>query len=132
IPRHASGGGPAGAPGGPVLVGARPGEPGGRVVRVAGRVCMDQLVLDLGPDATERAGDVVTLFGAGDGAARGGVPTAEDWAQAAGTISYEITTRLGARVPREHVGTHVLDDGARALLARDPSTHDSTERTVRA
>ncbi|MBE9941364.1 hypothetical protein G8C60_19755, partial [Cellulosimicrobium cellulans] len=44
----------------------------------------------------------------------------------------EITTRLGARVPREHVGTHVLDDGARALLARDPSTHDSTERTVRA
>ncbi len=132
IPRHASGGGPAGAPGGPVLVGARPGEPGGRVVRVAGRVCMDQLVLDLGPDATERAGDVVTLFGAGDGVARGGVPTAEDWAQAAGTISYEITTRLGARVPREHVGTHVLDDGARALLARDPSTHDSTERTVRA
>ena len=27
---------------------------------------------------------------------------------------------------------HVLDDGARALLARDPSPHDSTERTVRA
>ncbi|MFH6691197.1 alanine racemase C-terminal domain-containing protein, partial [Cellulosimicrobium funkei] len=108
------------------------GEPGGRVVGVAGRGCMDQLVLDLGPDATERAGDVVTLFGAGDGVARGGVPTAEDWAQAAGTISYEITTRLGARVPRDHVGTHVLDHGARALLARDPSPHDSTERTVRA
>ncbi len=82
-----------------------PGEPGGRVVRVAGRVCMDQLVLDLGPGATERAGDVVTLFGAGDGVASAGIPTAEDWAQAAGTISYEITTRLGARVPREHVGS---------------------------
>ncbi|MFE6237000.1 alanine racemase [Cellulosimicrobium sp. NPDC057862] len=130
IPRHGSGGGPAGAPGGPVLVGARPGD-GGRVLRVAGRVCMDQLVLDLGPDAAERAGDVVTLFGAGDGVEHDGVPTAEDWARAAGTISYEITTRLGARVPREHVGTHVLDDGARALLARDPS-RQSTERTVRA
>jgi len=128
IPRHASGGGPAGTPGGPVLVGARPGAPGGRVLRVAGRVCMDQLVLDLGPGATERAGDVVTLFGAGDGVEHDGVPTAEDWAQAAGTISYEITTRLGGRVPREHVGVHVLDDGARAILAG----HRSTERTVRA
>lgn len=124
IPRHASGGGPAGAPGGPVLVGARPGGSGGRVLRVAGRVCMDQLVLDLGPDATERAGDVVTLFGAGDGTDHDGVPTAEDWALAAGTISYEITTRLGGRVPREHVGASVLDAGARALLAH--------ERTVRA
>ncbi|MGM7423952.1 alanine racemase [Cellulosimicrobium sp. CpK407] len=132
IPRHASGGGPTAAPGGPVLVGARPGADGGRVLRVAGRVCMDQLVLDLGPAATERAGDVVTLFGAGDGVEHDGVPTAEDWARAAGTISYEITTRLGARVPREHVGTHVLDDGARALLADDPSQDETTERTVRA
>ncbi|MGN6240571.1 MAG: alanine racemase [Cellulosimicrobium cellulans] len=130
IPRHASGGGPTAAPGGPVLVGARPGTAGSRVLRVAGRVCMDQLVLDLGPDATERAGDVVTLFGAGDGVEHDGVPTAEDWARAAGTISYEITTRLGVRVPREHVGIHVLDDGARALLAREQ--HPSTERTVRA
>jgi alanine racemase len=60
---------------------------------------MDQFVLDLGPGADERAGDTVTLFGAGRD-----VPTAEDWARAAGTISYEITTRLGARVPRVYVG----------------------------
>uniref|UniRef100_UPI000AC59FED alanine racemase C-terminal domain-containing protein n=1 Tax=Cellulosimicrobium cellulans TaxID=1710 RepID=UPI000AC59FED len=91
---------------------------GGRVLRVAGRVCMDQVVLDLGPGATERAGDVVTLFGAGAGLQHGGAPTAEDWAQAAGTISYEITTRLGARVPREHVRRDVLDDAARALVER--------------
>jgi alanine racemase len=121
IPRHASGGGPGHAPGGPVLVGAS-GDgrelDGGRVLRVAGRVCMDQVVLDLGPGATERAGDVVTLFGAGAGLERGGAPTAEDWAQAAGTISYEITTRLGARVPREHVRLDVLDDAARALAER--------------
>ena len=90
VPRHASG--VPGRLGAPVRV-------GGRRLGVAGRVCMDQFVLDLGPDAPERAGDVVTLFGAG----RDGEPTAQDWADAAGTISYEVVTRLGARVPREYV-----------------------------
>ena len=61
---------------------------------------MDQFVLDLGPEAGEVAGDRVVLFGSG----ADGEPTAEDWAQAAGTISYEIVTRVGARVPREYVG----------------------------
>jgi alanine racemase len=69
---------------------------------------MDQVVLDLGPDATERAGDVVRLFGPDDeipGLPGTRSPTAQDWADASGTISYEITTRLGARVPRVHVDT---------------------------
>lgn len=100
IPRHASGG--SVGVGGPVRVGD--GETA-RVLRVAGRVCMDQVVLDLGPAARERAGDVVTLFGASDGVAHGaGVPNAEDWAEAAGTISYEIVTRIGTRVPRVYLG----------------------------
>jgi alanine racemase len=100
IPRHASGG--SAGVGGPVLVGE--GETA-RVLRIVGRVCMDQVVLDLGPSAHERAGDVVTLFGASDGLAHGGdVPSAEDWAQAAGTISYEIVTRIGTRVPRVYLG----------------------------
>jgi len=90
VPRHASG--TQDHVGGPLQV-------GGRRLGVAGRVCMDQVVVDLGPDATEVAGDTVVLFGNG---ADGG-PTAQDWAQAAGTISYEIVTRLGARVPRTHV-----------------------------
>ncbi|WP_407318937.1 alanine racemase [Isoptericola halotolerans] len=96
VPRQASGG--SAGPGGPVAVGSGVDH---RVLRVAGRVCMDQLVLDLGPGARERAGDVVTLFGSSDGVAHGAdVPNAQDWADAAGTISYEIVTRLGARVPR--------------------------------
>ncbi|MFC8801417.1 alanine racemase [Promicromonospora sp. NPDC057138] len=111
IPRHASGG--SLGPGGPVLVGggvddvAAPGTGRGtaRVLRIAGRVCMDQVMIDLGPYASEQAGDVVTLFGASDGLARAGAPNAQDWALAAGTISYEIVTRLGARVPRVYVGT---------------------------
>lgn len=77
---------------GPVLV-------DGRRTTIAGRVCMDQFVLDLGPDSGARAGDVVTLFGGAPGE-----PTAQDWADATDTISYEIVTRLGARVPRLYVG----------------------------
>ena len=87
IPRHASGRGP-------VLV-------GGKWRRVAGRVAMDQFVVDLGPDGGAVAeGAEALLFGPGDR----GEPTAEDWAQAAGTITYEIVTRVGARVPRVHLG----------------------------
>jgi alanine racemase len=98
IPRHASGS--TGHPGGPVLV-------GGRRLGIAGRVCMDQFVLDVGPGALEVAGDRVELFGTGvDGG-----PTAEDWARSAGTISYEIVTRLGSRVPRVHVDSETLRTG---------------------
>ena len=67
---------------------------------VAGRVAMDQFVVDLGGDGAE-AGDEAVLFGPGDR----GEPTAEDWARAAGTIAYEIVTRIGTRVPRVYVGT---------------------------
>ena len=40
------------------------------------------------------------LFGVG----AAGEPTAQDWAAVTGTINYEIVTRVGARVPRVHVG----------------------------
>ena len=66
---------------------------------IAGTVCMDQFVLDVGDDAVQ-AGDDVVLFGPGDD----GEPTAQEWAEALGTINYEIVTRLGARVPRTYVG----------------------------
>jgi alanine racemase len=72
----------------------------GRSRTVAGRVCMDQLVLDLGDDDVA-VGDEVVLFGPGDD----GAPTAQDWAEATGTISYEIVTRVGPRVPRLYVDT---------------------------
>jgi alanine racemase len=86
IPRHAGNAGP-------VLA-------AGRRRTLAGRVCMDQVVLDLGDDAAA-AGDEVVLFGPGDD----GAPTAQDWADAAGTIAYEIVTRVGPRVPRTYTGT---------------------------
>ncbi|HVW81655.1 MAG TPA: alanine racemase [Mycobacteriales bacterium] len=67
----------------------------GRRYRVAGRVCMDQFVIDASDDDIA-AGDEVVLFGPGTS----GEPTADEWAAAIGTINYEIVTRVGARVPR--------------------------------
>ncbi|MFE6127960.1 alanine racemase [Streptomyces sp. NPDC056437] len=84
IPRHASGRGP-------LLV-------GGEWHTIAGRVAMDQFVVDLGGQKIHEGAEAL-LFGPGDR----GEPTAEDWAEAAGTIAYEIVTRIGTRVPRVHL-----------------------------
>ena len=62
---------------------------------IAGRVCMDQFVVDLG-DAEAQAGDEVILFGSG----AEGEPTANDWAEATQTIPYEIVTRISPRTTR--------------------------------
>ena len=67
---------------------------GGRRVPVAGRVCMDFTMLDVG-DTAVRQGDEVIAVGAG-------LPASEV-AGAAGTISYELLCRLGRRVPRLYV-----------------------------
>ena len=66
---------------------------------VRGRVCMDQVVVDLRGDLPEPGADVV-LFGPGDH----GEPTAQEWAVACGTISYEIVTRMGGRLVRRYEG----------------------------
>jgi alanine racemase len=79
---------------------------GGRRRPVAGRVCMDQLVVDLddAPADTVDAGDPVVLFGTGED----GAPTAQDWAEACGTIAYEIVTRIGGRFVRRHISAEGL------------------------
>ena len=71
---------------------------GGRRRPVRGRVCMDQIVIDLDGDVAV-AGDEVVLFGPG----LDGEPTAQDWAEAADTINYEIVTQVGGRLVRRHV-----------------------------
>lgn len=71
----------------------------GRRRPVRGRICMDQFVVDLDGDLPE-PGTRVLLFGPGTD----GEPTAQDWAEACGTISYEIVTRIGGRMTRRYVG----------------------------
>ena len=86
---------------------------------IVGRVCMDQFMVDLGQaegnpgtptarsgQAPATPGDIATLFGSG----AGGEALADDWAQAAGTINYEIVTHLGAHIPR------IYRDGAAATF----------------
>jgi alanine racemase len=85
VPRHATNVGPV--------------QINGKRFCVSGTVCMDQFVVDVG-DHPVAVGDLVVLFGTGDD----GEPTADDWANAIGTINYEIVTRIGARVPRVYRG----------------------------
>ncbi|MDA8040715.1 MAG: alanine racemase [Actinomycetota bacterium] len=70
----------------------------GRARHLAGTVTMDQIMVDCSGDDV-RPGDEVVLIGS-QGDAR---LTADDWADRLGTISYEIITRIGARVPRVHL-----------------------------
>jgi alanine racemase len=71
----------------------------GQRFTISGRVCMDQFVVDVG-DRPVAPGDAAVLFGSGGD----GEPTALDWAEAVGTIHYEIVTRVGPRVPRVYIG----------------------------
>jgi len=70
----------------------------GRAAIVSGRIAMDQFVVDVG-DASVAVGDEAVLFGN----PAVGAPSADDWARAAGTINYEVVTRIGPRVPRVYV-----------------------------
>ena len=81
IPRHASNAGPV------TIDGQR--------FRVSGRISMDQFTVDVG-DSAVHEGQWAVLWGDPSQ----GEPSANDWAEAAGTIAYEIVTRLGSRIPR--------------------------------
>ena len=84
IPRAASGRGPVSI--------------GGQRFHVAGRIAMDQFVVDIG-ESQVRPGDRAILFGDPSR----GIASAAEWAEAADTINYEIVTRIGNRVARRYV-----------------------------
>ncbi len=73
----------------------------GRLRPNVGRICMDQFVVDLGPDAGDVSeGDEAILFGPG----ADGEPTAQDWADMLDTIHYEVVTSPRGRVVRSYRG----------------------------
>jgi len=91
---------------------------GGLQWRVAGRVCMDMLMIDLGeadgPGGDVRPGDEAVLFGEGG-------PSAQRVAEQADTIAYALTTGLTARVPRVYVG--VPQEAPEGVPAGVPEPH---------
>lgn len=68
----------------------------GQAASILGRVCMDQLMVDVS-DIECGLGDDVTVFGSQPG------HTADDIARVNGTINYEIVCAVGERVPRVYV-----------------------------
>ena len=107
---------------------------------IAGRVAMDQFVVDAG-DSPVAIGDEVLIFGPGDR----GEPTVEDWAGWAGTNPHEILTGVGSRVSRRYLaadttaprvrvavvfggrsGEHEVScaSGSAIVCALDPATYD--------
>src|SRR4029453_866930 len=71
------------------------GARGGSVMGAASR---DQLPVDLGPDSGDEVGDEAVLLGSQDGER----VSAEELAAARGSINYEVTCAIGARIPRVH------------------------------
>lgn len=78
----------------------------GSLVRVVGRVCMDQLVIDV-TDLDVKPGDVATVFGS-DGQ---NTVTVEELAELTGSLNYEVICLVGKRVPRVY-----LEDGSEVAV----------------
>lgn len=68
----------------------------GRKVPIVGRVCMDQMMVDVTDARNVDVGDTAVIFGSDGGA----TITADEVAAVAGTINYDIVCRLDCRVPR--------------------------------
>ncbi len=88
------------ADGVPRLLSQRDGEVliGGVRRPFAGTVTMDQVVIDCGDDPIEVGDEVVLLGRQGDEEI-----TADEWAELTDTISWEIVTRMGDRLPRRYL-----------------------------
>ncbi len=71
----------------------------GQEVRIAGRVCMDWIMIDVTSVPDVAVGDSVTLLGEAEGLTISG----DEWAEQLGTISYEVFCRIGSRVPRRYL-----------------------------
>jgi alanine racemase len=73
---------------------------GDRLYPLAGRICMDQCMVNLGPDSTVQRWETVTVFGGGPAVSGAAAPHAGDLAAKLRTIPYEITCNINKRVPR--------------------------------
>ncbi len=87
----------------------------GKLVKQLGRICMDQCMIDVTTVNNIGIGDVVTLFGSGDG---GNIPI-EELAEIMGTINYEISCMIGRRIPHVYIKGGKVAKSANYLLATE-------------
>ena len=73
---------------------------GGQRRSIVGGICMDQFMVDIGPDGEAYNGDEVILIGSQGHTSI----TAADLARWAGTIPYEVLTNINTRVDRRYIG----------------------------
>ena len=71
----------------------------GKRCKIVGRVCMDQLMIDVSDVPEAKSGDIVILIGEENGDRI----TADDLAQIYGTIGYEVVCGISKRVPRIYI-----------------------------
>lgn len=107
---------------------------GGVRYPVVGTICMDEIMVDLGPESRAVVGDEVILLGA-DGDER---IDAWELASTIGTIPYEITTGIAHRVPRvrdEESASDIIDGAAETSGTDAPQTSmreaETTDETTR-
>jgi len=72
----------------------------GQAYAQIGTICMDQIMVDLGPESEIGIGEQVTLIGRDSGESIG----ADELARLTGTISYEVLCAIADRVPRVFIG----------------------------
>ncbi|PSQ93134.1 MAG: hypothetical protein BRD30_01810 [Bacteroidetes bacterium QH_2_63_10] len=100
--------GAVGAAGGWVLSGRADVSIRGRRFPVVGSICMDLMMVNLGPPESAppaEVGDEVVLFGPDGG------PSVQDVADWSETIAYEVVTRVRGRVPRFYAGEEAPSEG---------------------
>ncbi|MFB7817828.1 alanine racemase [Paenibacillus chitinolyticus] len=89
----------------------------GRRVRIAGRVCMDQTMLDITDVENTEEGDPVTIFGkSGDAFLH-----VDEIAELMDTINYEVVCLIGKRVPRVYLHKGKPSSSVNNLIGEIPS-----------
>ncbi len=80
----------------------------GKRAEVVGKICMDQMMIDITGIEDVSIGDEVILFGYEDNC-----PSVEEIAEWLGTINYEVVCMMGRRVPRIYIKndklSHIVD-----------------------
>lgn len=85
----------------------------GKRAKIRGRICMDQMMVDIGGIDDVKIGDVAVIFGKTENA-----PTADEVAKWIGTINYEVTCIVGKRVARVYIKDNEIVS-ASTLLHRE-------------